>query len=153
MFLRTLKICDKAGNDMPKIVWLDKPEDHDYGAAADYLELIAGIPDIRELAKDMVTAAHRGLVVNKHAKDILRAAQLKLLDADDPYVAKDLAKIKSGVALSPVLLVRGKFVDGRPLVIADGYHRVCASYHHDPDTRVPAVLVDYDGHTDHTWGM
>lgn len=138
---------------MPRIMWLNKPEDHDYGAAADYLELIADVPAIQQLAKEMAIAAARGRVVQKHAKDILRAAQLKVLDADDPYVLKDLAKIKKGVALSPVLLVRGNFGDGRPLVIADGYHRVCASYHHDPDTRVPAVLVDYDGHIDHTWGM
>ena len=26
---------------MPKIQWLDQPEEHDYPAAADYLELIA----------------------------------------------------------------------------------------------------------------
>lgn len=138
---------------MPKITWLDKPEDHDYGAAADYLELLAGIPTIQELARKMAAAAARGLVVNKHAKDILRAARLKLLDDDDPYVSKDLNKMKIGIPLSPVLLIRGNLGDGRPLLIADGYHRVCASYHHDPDTRVPAVLVDYDEHIDHTWGM
>ena len=41
-------------------------------------------------------------------------------------MAKDLAKVAAGTKLSPVLLVRGS-----PLWVADGYHRVCASYHVD----------------------
>lgn len=138
---------------MGKVRWLNKPEDHDYTAAADYLELIAG-PAVQQLTRKMAANAASGLVINKHAKDILRAAQLELLDADDPYVLKDLKKIKTDIAVSPILLVRGNFAVGRPLVIADGYHRVCASYHHDPDTKVRAVLVDYDGHIDQTsWGL
>lgn len=147
-------MCDKGEeSDMAKIRWLNKPENHDYAAAADYLELIAS-PAVQQLTKKMSAAAASGLVINKHAKDILRAAQLQLLDADDPYVLKDLKKIRTDIPLSPILLVRGNFAVGRPLIIADGYHRVCASYHHDPDNGVRAVLVDYDGHIDQTsWGL
>ena len=79
---------------------------------------------------------------HKHVKDILRASRLPLLPADDPEVAKDLKKVAKGVALSPVLLVRGDIGTDRPMHIADGYHRVCASYHLSEDTEVPCRLVD-----------
>ncbi|MCU1495548.1 MAG: hypothetical protein JWO62_3312, partial [Acidimicrobiaceae bacterium] len=70
------------------------------------------------------------------AKDILRAAGLTLLGADDSEVAADLEKVKLGTQLSPVLLVQGI-----PLWVADGYHRVCASYHLDEKSRVPCRIV------------
>ena len=60
---------------------------------------------------------------------------------ENPHVAADLTKIQKGVALSPILLVRGDIVAGVPLQIADGYHRVCASYHTDENTDIPVVLV------------
>ena len=44
-------------------------------------------------------------------------------------------------ALSPVLLVRGDIARGIPTQIADGYHRVCASYHTDENTDIPCRLV------------
>jgi len=43
--------------------------------------------------------------------------------------------------LSPILVVRGDFAAGVPLQIADGYHRVCASYHTDENTDIPVVIV------------
>jgi hypothetical protein len=70
------------------------------------------------------------------AKDILRAAGLPLLASDDSEVAADLDKVKVGKKLSPVLLVHGV-----PLWVADGYHRVCASYHLDEKTPVPCRIV------------
>jgi len=39
------------------------------------------------------------------------------------------------------LLVRGDIASGRHLQIADGYHRVCASYHVDENTDIPCRLV------------
>ena len=62
-------------------------------------------------------------------------------DRSDPHVATDLAKIEKGQPLSPILLVRGDIVTGVPLQIADGYHRVCASYHTDENTPIPVVLA------------
>jgi hypothetical protein len=59
-------------------------------------------------------------------------------------VASDLAKIKKGKQLSPILLVRGDYLAGQPLQIADGYHRVCASYHTDENTDIPVVLAAPD---------
>jgi hypothetical protein len=70
------------------------------------------------------------------AKDILRAAGLPLLGPDDSEVAADLENVKLGKKLSPVLLVQGI-----PLWVADGYHRVCASYHIDEKTRVPCRMA------------
>jgi hypothetical protein len=57
-------------------------------------------------------------------------------------VAKDLERVRAGGRLSPVLLVRGDMGKGRPLVIADGYHRICASHHLDEDADIPCHLVD-----------
>jgi hypothetical protein len=118
--------------------WADAPDEHDYPAAALYLSLVA----IPGLADVLSTSLAKAPTVQQHAKDILRAARLPLLAADDPEVAKDLKKVRKGTALSPILLVRGDFVTGRLLQIADGYHRVCASYHHNEDTDIPCRLVD-----------
>jgi hypothetical protein len=122
---------------MASVKWLEKPETHDFPAAADYLDLIADPPTVTKLTKRLQAAG----VVHKKAKDILRAAQLSLLPVENPHVAEDLTKIQKGVALSPILLVRGDIVAGVPLQIADGYHRVCASYHTDENTDIPVVLV------------
>lgn len=122
---------------MAKVKWLEKPEAHDFPAAADYLALLAEPGVANELAEKLKA----GIVSHKKAKDILRAAQLTLLPVDNPHVAADLSKIKKGQALSPILLVRGDFTTGVPLQIADGYHRVCASYHTDENTDIPVVIV------------
>ena len=76
-------------------------------------------------------------ITHQKAKDILRASGLALLDSTNPHVASDLKKIEKDRALSPVLLVRGDLTTGRQLQIADGYHRVCASYHIDENTDIP----------------
>ncbi|ORA83875.1 hypothetical protein K3U93_23550 [Mycobacterium malmoense] len=122
---------------MAGVKWLESPEAHDFPAAADYLALIA---DARTVAK-LTEKLKAGTVTHKKAKDILRAAQLRLLPADNPHVAADLSKVKKGQALSPILLVRGDFTKGVPLQIADGYHRVCASYHTDENTDIPVIIV------------
>jgi hypothetical protein len=122
---------------MATVSWLEKPEAHDFPAAADYLDLLADSQTVKKLTKRL----RAGTVAYKKAKDILRAAQLSLLPIDNPHVASDLTKIKKGQALSPILLVRGDFASGVPLQIADGYHRVCASYHTDENTDIPVVLA------------
>jgi hypothetical protein len=122
---------------MVSVKWLEKPETHDFPAAADYLDLLAEPAIVKKLTKRL----QAGTVVHKKAKDILRAARLSLLPVENPHVAADLTKIEKGIALSPILLVRGDIVAGVPLQIADGYHRVCASYHTDENTDIPVVLV------------
>ncbi|MBN9619431.1 MAG: hypothetical protein J0H43_06820 [Actinobacteria bacterium] len=121
----------------PTLTWASAPAEHDYPSAAAYLRLIA-TPTQVEVLTALLSQAQ---TVQQHAKDILRAARLPLLPADDPEVAKDLKRVAKGVALSPVLLVRGDLTSGVPLQIADGYHRVCASYHLGEDADVPCRLV------------
>ena len=121
------------------VKWLDDPEDHDYEAAADYLSLISEA-DQCAATVDALRGAETAL---RKAKDVLRAARLDLLPATNPRVKTDLAKIDAGKKLSPVLLVRGKVLDGVALQIADGYHRVCASYLTDENTPIPCRLVSW----------
>jgi hypothetical protein len=114
---------------MPIAHWKADPDDEDYPAAVSYLTLLVG----RESARKLVKALRKvDGVAHFAAKDILRAAGLPLLAASDSEVSADLEKVKSGEKLSPVLLVQGS-----PLWIADGYHRVCASYHLDEKSPVP----------------
>jgi len=117
--------------------WKEQPEGHDYPAAAAYLSLVAE-PEAARLVGDRLESAP---IAHYKAKDILRASGLALLPADDADVAQDLAKVHAGKALSPVLLVRGDCQRGVPLQIADGYHRICASYHLDEDTDIPCRIV------------
>jgi hypothetical protein len=113
--------------------WKGKPEARDFPAAESYLSLLIG-----PAAAAATVAALRAEKSLLHfaAKDILRAAGLPLLGPDDPEVAADLSKVRAGKKLSPVLLVQGI-----PLWVADGYHRVCASYHLDEKTPVPCRLT------------
>lgn len=122
----------------PKIEWLDAPEEHDYPAAADYLSLVMGTRWAVRVVKDL-----RAAPPSKYkAKDICRASELPLLDEDNPHVAKDLAKVADGTPLSPVLLVRGDMLfSRRALVIADGYHRICAAHILDENAEIPCRIV------------
>ena len=118
--------------------WQDEPEEHDYPAAAAYLSLIHPPAEV----KRVVGALQKAPLERRQAKDLLRASGLDLLSTDNAHVAADLAKVKKGTRLSPVLLVRGEIWRGVPLTIADGYHRVCASYHLDENADIPCHLAD-----------
>ena len=113
--------------------WQDQPEEKDFRAARTYLSLLLEPKRAKELAR---TLEQTSGLEHFMAKDILRASGLPLLPADNHEVAKDLSKVKSGTKLSPVLLVRGT-----PLWVADGYHRVCASYSLDEDAEIPCRIV------------
>ena len=119
------------------VIWLDKPETHDYQAAEDYLSLIMSPDQAADWRQKLSDAQDQ--VTHRKAKDILRASQLPLLAEDSKHVADDLAKVNTGQALSPILLLRG--TDEHPLIVADGYHRVCATYWVDENTDIPCILV------------
>src|SRR6476646_11878704 len=121
------------------VKWLDEPEAHDYDAAAAYLSMLAEPAAVEKT----VAALKAAKPVYQMAKDILRAAGLALLPESNAHVRADLGKISDGKKVSPVLLVRGGAVGGYPLQIADGYHRVCASYLTDEDTSIPCHLVSW----------
>jgi hypothetical protein len=113
--------------------WKDEPETQDFPAAESYLSLLVGPAAAAGLAKAL---RKERTLQHYAAKDILRAAGLPLLSPDDSEVVADLDKVRAGTKLSPVLLVWGT-----PLWVADGYHRVCASYHLDEKTWVPCRMV------------
>lgn len=127
-----------SANTNLTIIWKKEPDDHDYPAAGAYLSLIAQEQTVTEIVAGL---RHAPLITGK-AKDLLRASGLALLPADNSHVRSDLQKVATGQRLSPVLLVRGDLRKGYPLTIADGYHRVCASYHLDENTDIPARIVD-----------
>jgi hypothetical protein len=117
------------------IKWLSKPEEHDYPAAVSYLSL---------LYDQATSTAHaeklkRAPISNQKAKDIFRASGLPLLGVSNFHVKKDMKKIKAGQALSPLLLVRDP-ANGK-VVIADGYHRLCAVYSFDEDAVIPCKIA------------
>ena len=58
-------------------------------------------------------------------------------------MVKDLGKVAAGRKLSPVLVVRGYVATARPVTVADGYHRICASYHIDEDATSPVAWSTY----------
>lgn len=116
-------------------VFRDLPEEHDYPAAISYLSLILE----PKKAAYTVKALRKAKVVQFKAKDIFRASNLSLLGISNSHVEKDRKKIKKGVPLSPLLLVRSS--DFGSLVIADGYHRLCAIYGLDEDASIPCKIV------------
>ena len=113
--------------------WLDEPEEHNYPAAEEYLTLIFS----KESARGMVDRLRRQNVRYFKAKDIFRASGLNHAGISNQQVEKTLDKIEDGKKLSPVLLVRAL----NSLIIADGYHRVCAVYSHDQDVKIPCKIV------------
>lgn len=117
------------------INWLSAVEEHDYPAAESYLLLIYGQSKVSEIVAALRTAA----TVQFKAKDIFRASQLSLLGVSNAHVDKDRAKILAGKSLSPLLLVRDS--QNGKVVIADGYHRLCAIYGFDEDALIHCKIV------------
>jgi disulfide oxidoreductase YuzD len=117
----------------PPITWLSAPEDHNYPAALSYLSLL--FPPAE--AARLVAGLRAETLCRFKAKDIFRASGLSLLGVSNSHVQKDQDKIKDGKALSPILLVRSS---GK-VVIADGYHRLCAVYGFDEDAEIPCRIV------------
>src|ERR1700737_3155709 len=122
----------------PRESWKDEPDDHDYPAAEAYLSLLMPPASARRVVRLLRTAP----LVTRKAKDLLRASRLPALLPENFHVARDLQKVKAGKQLSPVLLVRGQLPSEVALTIADGYHRICASYHLDEDTDIPCRIAD-----------
>jgi len=117
------------------IRWLDEPEEHDYPAAQSYLSLVFEAP----AAAKYVQLLRRASPAQFKAKDIFRASGLSLLGVSNSHVEKDRKKIRDGRKISPLLLVRDKAA--ARVIIADGYHRLCAVYSVDEDALIPCKIV------------
>jgi hypothetical protein len=118
-----------------RVMWLPEPEDHDYPAAISYLSLLYNERQVKHLIRTLKSAQISWF----KAKDIFRASGLSLLGVSNSHVEKNIKKIKKGQHLSPLLLIRR--ADGERVVIADGYHRMCAVYTLDEDIEVPCKIA------------
>jgi hypothetical protein len=136
--LSLVKEYNMPDDSKGEVRWGSKPEDQDYPGAADYLSLLGS----EEVVASVVAALKDAPIQHRKAKDILRAARLVLLPEDNAHVASDLNKIKKGKKLSPILMVKGDLARGIPAQVADGYHRVCASYYTNENTDIPLKLAD-----------
>jgi disulfide oxidoreductase YuzD len=118
-----------------KIKWLDKPQKHDYPAAQSYLSLSMDDAAAKAASEQLQNAEMTSFA----AKDIFRASGLSLLGVSDSHVEKDREQIIRKKKLSPLLLYR----DNRngKLIIADGYHRLCAVYKFKEDAVIPCKIV------------
>ena len=117
-----------------KIIWLAEVEEHDYPAAESYLRLIYSDEKVAEV----VAALRKAPLVHFKAKDIFRASQLSLLGVSNQRVERDRQKIRDGKSISPLLLMRDQ--QNGKVVIADGYHRLCAVYGFDEDALIPCKI-------------
>jgi len=124
-----------AKTNVKKIKWLDDVEEHDYPAAEAYLSLL--YPP--EKVAGMIAGLKSADIVQFKAKDIFRASQLSLLGVSNSHVEKDKEKIQKGKKLSPLLLLRDEQTG--KVVIADGYHRMCAIYWFNEDALILCKII------------
>jgi disulfide oxidoreductase YuzD len=122
-------------NQHPEIKWLSEPEEKDYPAAASYLSLLYNKTSVKTFVKKL----RKAKVTQFKAKDVFRASGLSLLGVSNSHIEKDRKKIKDSEELSPLLLVRDEN-SGR-VIIADGYHRMCAVYSFSEDAFIPCKIV------------
>jgi len=118
-----------------ELQWLDTTEEKNYPAALSYLSLI--YPP--EQAALVVNSLRLADITEFKAKDIFRASALSLLGISNLHVEKDREKIRIGKPLSPLLLVRDTI--NSKVIIADGYHRMCAIYDFDEDAWIKCKIV------------
>jgi hypothetical protein len=118
-----------------EINWLNEPEEHNYPAALSYLSLIYD----EQVAANYEHRLRAAPLSEFKAKDIFRASSLSLLGVSNAHLEKDQKKIKKGRELSPLLLVRD--ASNGKVIVADGYHRLCAVYSYDEDAIIPCKIV------------
>jgi disulfide oxidoreductase YuzD len=118
-----------------EINWLNEPEEHDYPAALSYLSLIYD----EQTATNVVEKLKNAPMAEFKAKDIFRASSLSLLGVSNAHIEKDQKKIEKGRELSPLLLVRD--ASNGKVIVADGYHRLCAVYSYNEDSIIPCKIA------------
>jgi hypothetical protein len=121
------------------VSWKDVPDPHHYLDAISYLSLLIDPATVVPIVEALKVAPTQQF----QAKDILRASGLEDLPPENVHVARDIAAIRSGTPISPILLLRGDVQRGIPLVIADGYHRVCAIHDLSEDAEISCRIVAF----------
>ncbi len=122
-------------NKNKKINWLDNPAEKDFIAAISYLSLLFSETQVKEITEKLKKVK----ITHFKAKDIFRASSLSLLGISNIHIKNNIEKIEKGDFLSPILLVRG--VANEKLIVADGYHRLCAVYQYNEDDLIPCQIV------------
>jgi hypothetical protein len=117
-----------------KIKWFLQPEPQDYPNS--YLSLIYNEDHVQTLVGKLKKAK----VIEFKAKDVFRASQLSLLGVSNSHVKKNLRKVKNGKKMSPILLVRNPLLN--KVIVADGYHRMCAVYQLNEDAVLKCKIVE-----------
>lgn len=115
--------------------WLLQPKAHNYPAAASYLSLIYR----QDIVDRIIEELRASPITVFRAKDIVRACGHSMLGINNKHVSANIEKIRRGVELSPVLLVR--VTPQHKVLIADGFHRISALYLYDEDVDVPAKIA------------
>jgi hypothetical protein len=118
-----------------KLIWFKEPEEKDYPAANSYLSLIYG----KDKSDELVVKLKDTSITMFKAKDLFRSSSLSLLGISNSHVEKDIEKIKKNKKISPLLLVRDTI--NRKVIIADGYHRLCAVYTFNEDELIPCKII------------
>jgi len=140
------------------IKWFDAPQKHDYPAAQSYLSLTMK-PD---LVKKIVAALKKAQMTTFKSKDIFRAP-CYLYSEIQQFSRRESPPLKS---LQAKRFHRFFSTERKPtgrLIIADGYHRLCAVYGFDEDAvdpvqdslivRSPQQLRDAKGGCRPSWSL
>jgi hypothetical protein len=117
-----------------EIKWLPEPASETYDSAKTFLELMFKPKKALRWVKRLKKAG----VSEYAAKDILRASAIPIATVRAFDWKKQLDQIHQGNPLSPILLLRQN--DGGPLIIADGFHRMCALFSIDQEVSVPCKI-------------
>jgi hypothetical protein len=118
-----------------KINWLSSPIDNDYVSAERYLSLLFKPRKCRKLLQKLRAAP----MSEYPAKDILRASRTAMSEVAAFDWSRHQQQIRDGEALGPILIVRQN--DGSGLIIADGFHRMCALFAEDELIKVPCKIA------------
>ena len=124
-----------AVKKLKAVEWLADVRETDFASAESYLGLLFGNKRVRKIIAGLRSAS----IVQFKAKDIFRASELPLLSISNSRVERDWKKIRKRQGLSPLLLVRDE--RSSKVVIADGYHRLCAVYEIDEDAVISCKIV------------
>jgi hypothetical protein len=118
-----------------QVKWLGKPTHGDYVSAETYLQLLYGPKKARKWAAALEDAE----IAKFAAKDVLRASATPISEVQAFDWVKQQQAIAQGKQLAPILLVRRD--NGGHLIIADGFHRLCAVFCVDQEALVPCKIV------------
>ena len=118
--------------------WTHTSDDNDFSSALSYLSLCMSKKDAMNAVQALQKKQVNGKIEHYAPKDILRAARLDALPADNPEVERRIEMMNKGQKIGPPLIIRG---DNGKAIIADGYHRTCAAYLDNMEAPIPCVVI------------